>query len=113
MNRTYSEQRQAILFRAARDLRGVAGQVLDDVTNPVELTSATTPAWAKSVARKTAEMANDLERQGHEQGPATTRQENELARSRQIYSVTIDAFEKRIRAAGGTVPTVGRFDANA
>lgn len=98
MTKTYSEQRQAILFRAARDLRAVACQVLDDVTNEAELTG-TTPAWAKSVALKTATLANELESQGHEEAIASPRAESGLTRSKEHYSQAIDAFEARIRAA--------------
>lgn len=96
--KTYSEQRQAILFRAARDLRGVASQVLDDVREDAELTGSTV-VWAKQQAARTAKLANDLEGRGHEETVGTTRAENDLSRSRQKYSEAIDDFEARIAAA--------------
>src|SRR5262245_51841375 len=103
MNRTYSEQRQAILFKASRELRGIAALILDEVTEPAELTGRTAP-WAKSTAAKTATMANDLEKLGYEQTPATPRMQSDLHKSHRAYEVAIDAFEARIRSAGGTVP---------
>lgn len=97
-SKSYSEQRQAILFRASRDLRAVACSVLDDVQNEVELTGST-PAWAKSVALATATLANELEGRGHEETMASARAESDLARSKDHYSMAIDAFEARIKAA--------------
>jgi hypothetical protein len=99
MIKTYSERRQAILFRAARDMRKVAVDALDDVTNPAELTGNSAP-WAKSVARKTAETANELESNGHEEAIATARQETDLYQSRREYEQAIDRFEERLRANG-------------
>jgi len=98
-NASYSDQRAAILFKAARDMRLVACQVLDDVQNEVELLSDT-PAWAKSVAKKTAELASDLENRGWEDcGFASTRTQNLLLNSKLNYSQSIDAFEARIDRA--------------
>jgi hypothetical protein len=99
MHKTYSERRQTILFRAARDMRKIATDALDDVTEVTELTGKTAP-WAKSVARKTAELANELESKGHEQAPATARQETDLYESRRGYEMAIDRFEERLRAHG-------------
>src|SRR5262249_48596737 len=102
--KTYSEQRQAILFKASRDLRAVAASVLDDVVNEVELTSSATLGWAKSVAATTAKLAQELEDKGHEQGGASTRAENDLYKTHRSYDIAIEAFHGRIRAAGGTAP---------
>lgn len=97
--KTYSEQRQAILFRASRELRKVAAQVLDDVNHPAELTGRTAP-WAKGIAKRTAEQANRLEIEGHEQTIASNRSETEIAKSHRAYSDAIDRFEERLRANG-------------
>jgi len=96
--KTYSEQRQAILFKASRDLRLVAVSVLDDVQQDAEFLGATRD-WAKSVARKTAEMANELEQRGHEETVAPFRAANLLFTSREHYSRAIDRFEARLAAA--------------
>src|SRR5262249_37365103 len=93
-SKTYSEQRQAILFRAARDLRKVATSLLDDVVEDAELDGQTAP-WALSVAQNTARLANDLEDKGHEQARATARQENDLYNSRRAYVKAFEAFEAR------------------
>jgi hypothetical protein len=104
MIKTYSEQRQAILFKASRELRLVACQVLDDVRNPVELASDSTLSWAKSVARHTAEMATELEDRGHEEAIASPRAETDMRRSHGRYQRSIDAFQARILDAGGKLP---------
>ena len=96
---TYSERRQTILFRASRELRKVAVDVLGDVNNPAELTGRTA-AWAKGLARQTAEQANQLETIGHERCIATTRAERALYRAHREYEEAIDRFEERLRAHG-------------
>lgn len=96
--KTYSEQRQAVLFKASRDMREVAARVLDDVQQDAEFVGATCD-WAKKLAKRTAELANELERQGHEETIASNRAEATLARSRDHYSRRIDAFEARLAAA--------------
>jgi hypothetical protein len=96
--KTYSEQRQAILFKASRDLRAVAATVLDDVQQDAEFTGGTY-AWAKALAKRTAETANELEQRGHEETIASVRAENLLYASREHYSQAIDAFEARLAAA--------------
>jgi len=97
--KTYSELRQAALFRCGRDLLKVAALVLDDVVNPVELANPATLEWAKSVARKSALLAEQSISLGHEQGIATSRQDNDLYGARRQYSAAVDRFEGRIKAA--------------
>ena len=101
MTMTYSEARQRVLFKAARDLRQIAAGVLDDVENDVEVSSLATVMWAKSVAAKTAELANELEGRGHEECWADTRISRLQAKSKDDYSRAIDDFEARIAAVGG------------
>jgi hypothetical protein len=103
ITKTYSEERQEVLFRASRELRRVACNVLDDVVEPAELTGRTT-VWAKSTAAETAKLANELEERGHEQCVASRRSENALFKVRREYEAAIDAFEARITAAGGALP---------
>lgn len=97
--KTYSEAAQAVLFKAARDMRKVAASVLDDVTNSVELRSERTHEWAKSTARLYAELANELEERGHERCYTEARLEVGLFKSRQAYSAAIDAYEERRKSA--------------
>jgi hypothetical protein len=101
---TYSEARQRVLFKAARDMREVAASYLDDMTNDVELTSENSLRWAKSGAAATARLAASLEEQGYAQCVTDKRIDNLQYASRRKYDASIDAFEARIRAAGGTVP---------
>lgn len=96
MTKTYSEQRQLILFKASRDLRKVAAQVLDDVQNEVELRNASTLAWATTLAQRIAEQANELENTAHELCVASSLSETLLYKSRRAYEASIDAFEARI-----------------
>lgn len=97
--KSYSEQRQAILFKAARDMRRVAASILDDVQNEVELSWIPTLSWAKEATRKTAELANELEQRGHEETLASPRAESLLFASHGHYSQAIDRFEARLAAA--------------
>lgn len=103
MTKTYSEQAQAVLFKASREMRKVAATVLDDVTNEVELLSEDTHRWAKDTARLYAERANELEIQGHGLTVASRRAETELFKARQVYYRSIDAYEKRRRSVEGQV----------
>ena len=96
---TYSERRQAILFAASRQMRKLAGEVLDDVQLEAEITG-NTAAWAKSKAASIACQANQLEDAGHEQCIASARSENALYVSRNAYSQAIDRFEMRLRQYG-------------
>ena len=96
--KSYREQASAVLFRAARDMRKVAGQVLDDSVLDNELTSPETHTWVRQTARKYSELATDLEAQACEalgffDRPAATR------RSQQAYSQQIDAYQRRRVAA--------------
>ena len=97
--KTYSEERQQILFKASRDMRRVACQVLDDVTLDAELLGDTV-RWAKNLAANTAIQATELENLGWEYGtyvaPST---ETWLLKSKLQYSDAITAFEARIAAA--------------
>ena len=99
MTKTYGEAAQAVLFKAARDMRKVAASVLDDCTNSVELRSERTHEWAKNTARVYAELANELENKGHERAVSTARQENELYKSHRAYEDAIDRYEERRKSA--------------
>lgn len=95
MTKTYSEQYQAALFRAAREVRGIASEVLSDMQNEVELTNQATHLWAQKTAKYYAEKANELETQAHEVCVASNRAVTLQAKSRDIYSEQINAYEKR------------------
>src|SRR5215467_4377076 len=99
MTKTYSERRQAALFRASRELRKIAVDILDDVTEPAELTGRT-PSWAKSVCRTTLELATELEGRGHEETIAPARAETDLFQSKREVELAIDRFEARLREHG-------------
>lgn len=111
MTKTYSELRQAALFQASRDIRRVAAQVLDDCSNDVELASEQTLRWTLNQARRNSWLANDLERQGHEETIASGHVEAALRRSHDLYTRAIDAFEKRVEARGAiSLETLHSFD---
>ena len=99
--KTYSEQRQAILFKAARQLRVVAAQVLDDTVDAGAGISRQTVRFCIQHAANAARLAWDLEEKGHEQCVATQRQNTDLSRSHDYYSGAINRFEARVRAANG------------
>lgn len=107
MTKTYSEQRQAAYFRAARELRTVACSVLDEVENEVELTSEATLSWAISVAKSTATKAQELENLGYEECIVNSRAEMTQYKSRERYSKAIDDFEARVKAIPGGVYRLG------
>jgi hypothetical protein len=97
---TYFEQSQAIYFRAAREMRKVAAQVLHDMQNDVELTSDRSHEWARGTAKHYADQANALDEAGYAIThliPAGTETANR--RSRELYSHAIDAYERRRTAA--------------
>lgn len=96
MTQTYSEARQAILFKASRELRKVAAEVLDDVQNDVELANVATLKWAKAKARTICTQANELETLGHEACIAPALANTLLTKSKTAYSKSITAFEARI-----------------
>jgi hypothetical protein len=97
--KTYSEQRQETLFAAARKLYRLAGEILDDSVNDVELLSEPTHEWVKATSRKTAEMARELEDQGHGECMASSRSENALYNAKRAHSDAIDRYEHRRGAA--------------
>jgi hypothetical protein len=99
MTKTYSEQMQIALFRAAREIRSIAGQVLDDMQNDVELTHEATHIWARTTAKHYADKANALEVEAEEASYASARQEREQRASRDLYSTKIDQYEGRRLAA--------------
>lgn len=101
MTKTYSEERQRILFKTARDLRKVAASVLDDCTDAGAGISKHTVRWAIDLAGRTAVRANELESEAHEQCVATQAQETRQFKSREDYRRSIDAFEARVRKANG------------
>lgn len=101
MSKTYSEECQRILFKAARDLRKVAASVLDDTVDAGAGISATTTRWAINLAGLTAKRANELESEAHEQCVATQAQETLQFKNREAYRRSIDAFEARVRKANG------------
>lgn len=99
--KTYSEARQEILFKAARDLRKVAASVLDDTTDGGAGISRSNTRWAIDLAARISRQAWDIEESGHEQCVATRIQETNLTKSKDAYSRAIDRFEARVRAANG------------
>jgi hypothetical protein len=101
MTLDYSEKRQRVLFLASRAMRRVAAEVLDDMQNSVECSNPATIRWAISLAKTTAELANDLEQRGHEFTIAAPGSETANFKSKREYEKAIDAFEDRVRAAGG------------
>lgn len=84
--KTYSEQRQAIYFAAARDMCRVAKQVAEDTILDQILTQATLD-WASSLVAKILRQANSLEDLGHEQCRASVRSQQAL------YNVRKDAVD--------------------
>jgi hypothetical protein len=93
MSKTYSEAAQAVYFKAARDLRKVAGEVLLDSCGPGATITPTGAQWAVGAARKYALAAHDLENKGHEVAVCTNRQETDNGKSKDAYSAAIDTFE--------------------
>jgi hypothetical protein len=96
MPKSYSEQRQAIFFKAARDLRKVACQVLNDCTDPAEFRGSTYE-WAREHAANIMLRAAELENEGHEQCVATPLAETLLTKSKDEYSLAVDRHV-RLRA---------------
>jgi len=107
MNLSYSDQRQRIYFRAARELRAVACEILDDVQNPVELTGESAP-WAFRLAVQTAKDANAVADKGHEQCVADARTNAPNFKSGRTYHEAINAFQARLAEARG----ITRVEAN-
>lgn len=100
MTKTYSEQRQRVLFKAARDFRAIACSVLDDVRTELEL-QGDTARWAITLAVRTARRANALENEGHEQCVATNLSEMLQSKSRDAYSTSLHRFHERLAFARG------------
>lgn len=101
MTKTYSEARQEILFKAARDLRKVAASVLDDTVDAGAGISRQTVKWAIDLAARISRQAWEIEESGHEQCVASRIQETNLSKSKDAYSRAIDRFEARVREANG------------
>jgi len=102
---TYTERRQAILFKAARDMRSVACEILDEVQLQSEFIGRSA-SWAKSTAASTARQARELETLGHEQTIADGRQNGLNYRSLRAYEAAIDHFEERARFFGVDAATL-------
>ena len=100
--KTYSEVAVRAMLKAARELRLVACNVLDDMQNEVELTSDASHQWARQTARKYAEMANDLEAKTYSVGPVGDRAWAAQVRNRDQYSQAITAYQNRRKAATET-----------
>lgn len=98
MTTGYRDRTALAYFRAAREIRAVAGSVLNDMQNDVELTSETSHEWAQKTARGYAERANALEQSGYDCGAADARTENAMRKSRQTYSDAVTAYENRRKA---------------
>lgn len=86
--KTYSEQIQAIDFKAARELHKVAAQVLNDCSEPAEFRGPTAH-WAITRARAIMERARELENHGHEQCVASSLAETLLSKSKDVYSEAV------------------------
>lgn len=86
MTKTYGEMRQAAYFAAARDLYKLVVLIADEnIDNPPEGTNVTdaNKIWAASLIETTFAKAFALETLGHEETPASTRTERQLARVRE------------------------------
>ncbi len=100
MTKTYSEVQRGILFKAARDLRKLACEVLNDVSDQ-EIVSLATFTWAKGWAARYAIQANTLENEGYEIGTYLDgRTAGYQARSRREYSKAVDNFQNRAAEEG-------------
>ena len=105
MTKTYSEKRQAVYFKAARELRKIAGEILDDVQTPTEL-RGDTASWAKNQAAFTARKANEIEDLGYGETVASAHTEVANYKSRDAYTRAIDQFEARLIGSGVDPGTV-------
>jgi len=100
--KTYSEQRQAIYFRAARDMYRAAEDIALDTIKDEILTQPTV-FWAAGVIDSTMRRARDLENAGHEQAVATARQENDLRKARWAAQDAHIRLEMRAKGEGHAV----------
>lgn len=98
MTKTYSEQRQAAYFAAARELYRVAARVLDDSYTDAELTGRT-HEWVQNQSRITCEQARALEDRGHEETVASPRAENALYRAKREHSDAVTRYLDKRNAA--------------
>ena len=98
---SYSEQYQRALFAAARQVRKIAAEVLNDVQNNVELTSESTHQWVRQTAKHYADKARELELAGHEVCISSGHSDAANNRSHATYGAAIDAYEARRAAAQG------------
>jgi len=91
--KTYSERRQAALFRAAREFYNIAADVLNDLQTPEEILGHTHD-WARNVSLHTMDKGREFEARGHEETITSLVSENALYRARQRHS---DAVTRVIR----------------
>lgn len=100
MSKSYGEREQALHFKAARDLYGLAADILDDVVLDTELLGSTFE-WAFQRANQTWLRAQALEDRGHEFTVAPTRSENALYKARARYHAAQNLAKIRRQAAQG------------
>jgi hypothetical protein len=79
---TYSEARQRAYFRCARELYGIAADVVADTLNDPLPYSRRTLEWAQSVAQSAFKKGDAAETLGHEECLTSTRDENLLYKHR-------------------------------
>jgi hypothetical protein len=93
-NKGYRDQRQSVYFRAARDLRATAAQILDDCTGDPYLLEETA-RWAKNLAREYAVEAEEFEAKGWQvTAMVSTGVKSGLTKSHGDYSRAVDEFER-------------------
>lgn len=96
MSQTYSEAAQKTYFKAARELRKIAGEVLTDTAAPTAAFTRNGATWAVSVARKYALLAHELEDKGHELAVCSNLDDTLNGKSKDKYSACVDTFEARL-----------------
>lgn len=95
----YSEQAQRACFKAARDLRAIAAEVLNDCIHDHEFLG-NSGSWSKEKAAEFALQANHMEEAAwqYNRYPAPHVQRANME-SRKNYNRAINAFEARWDAA--------------
>ncbi len=95
----YSTKRARIYYKAAREMRALAVEFLNEIVRPVELTGQTA-GWAVSVGQHMREQANKLDELGHEvKGGGTTRDENLRWQSMMELDAAFSGLAARIELA--------------
>lgn len=90
MTKTYSEQRQAIYFKAARDLYKLCAQMCDD--SCVGVYSQANDEWLKGILNRTADLAREQERLGYEECLSDARSDYALRRAKGKFSEALTRY---------------------